>query len=833
MRRIESISALTRGVDHSARILRSSLRAVLATPIVSIVAMLSLAVGIGASTAIFSLVDGLLIRALPVSQPGRLVIVSTGATSNAFTYAVFDDIRQRRLFDGGLAWAASRLTVDRDERAIFSLWVSGDFFDTLGVPALLGRLLTPADDLDGGGPDGPVAMISHRLWQQHFGGAPDIIGRSIVVERLPVTIVGVAPPEFVGVEAGYAFDLFLPVSLNPSIRPSIPYDRHTPWLRMMFRLPPGESVESAMQGLRLAQANIRTTAVPPGTSADEFLREPFALEPVSTGVSGLRGTYGRSLLILLAVVGLLLTVACANLANLFLARGAARREEFNLRRAIGASRAHLVAQLLVESFLLAGMAAVTGLVLAAWMSRALVAEVSGADSPIALQAPLDWRMFLFAVVAATAAALLCGLWPALRVTRVDPADVLREAGRGAAGGRQMWAFDLVLIAQVAVSLLLVVTAGLLVQTARQLARAPLGFEQQRLLTVTVTSPTVPAALRNAHYHRLVDAIAALPDVEHAGGSLDAPLTLRLAGVPITLAAMATDAVAETNAQFIEITPGWLSAYGIPLQDGRDIDGRDISGALPVMLVNDAFVRRFSPDRPVVGRTLEIVAHVPPTGRMAFPARTVVGVVGDAVYASLREPAPPTIYMPLAQREQPLMLSVFFMAVRSMAESPTQLAASVSAAIRAIDPDVRLVIRPASEQVDTLLGPDRLSAVLSAFGGGLALVLALLGMYGVTAYGVSRRRAEIGVRLALGSTPLGVIWLVLSRVVTLASIGTAIGIVVSLWASTLLAPRLYGLEPREPWTLAAAALVMLAAAIAAGWPAARRAARINPIQAMKG
>lgn len=818
------------GVMQNARL---AIRALRATPIVSTAAILSLALGIGASTAVFSLVDTLVLRALPVSHPERLVLVSTGTEASAFSYVVYEDIRQRRLFDGGLAWAASRLTIDREPRTIFSLWVSGDFFATLGVPAVLGRSLTLADDLDGGGTDGPVAMISYRLWQQRFGGAPDVIGQTLIVERLPVTVVGVTPPEFSGVEVGYAFDLFLPVSLNPLIRPSIPYDRQTGWLRMMWRLREGQSVESATAALRMAQPDIRAASAPPGTPVTEFLKDPFVLETARRGTSVLRGTYERPLLTLLAIVTLVLVVACANLSNLFLARGVARREEMSLRRALGASRTQLIRQLLVENFLLAAVAAALGVIFAAWMSRALVAQVSATDSPIALDLSLDWHVLSFAAAAATMAALLCGLWPALRSTRVAPMDVLKEATRGGASDYRMGAFNLVLIAQVAVSLLLIVAAGLLVETAQRLAHAPLGFDRERVLTVMITAPTVPAADRNPFYHRLVDAAAVVPGVQHVGGSLDAPLTLRSTGVPIALAGVGSSRQAHTNAQFIEITPGWLSAYGIPLRGGRDLDRRDIAGALPVMLVNEAFVRRFSPEEQVIGRALEIVANVPPTGSVTLPTRTVVGVVGDAVYSSIREPMPPTVYMPLAQRSRPLALSVFFMAIRPVAGPPAQLTDSVAAALHAIDPEARLMFRLASEQVDALLGPERLVAALSTFAGGLALLLALLGMYGVTAYAVTRRRAEIGIRLALGSTPSRVIWLVLSRVLVLVATGVAVGGVVSVWASTFVAPLVYGLEPDDPWILAGAVLVVGAAAVAAGWSPAWRASRVNPMHAMRG
>jgi putative ABC transport system permease protein len=813
---------------------RLAIRTIRGTPVIAAAAILSLALGIGASTAMFALVNSLALRVLPVADPERLVTLSTGpaATQAVFTYATFEEIRRQQRFGGVSTYAASLLTIENEPRNVLSQWVSGEFFSTLGVRPFKGRTLTTADDVAGGGPDGPAGMISYRLWQGRFGGAEDIIGRSVRVERVPVTIVGITPPEFLGVEVGQAFDLFLPVSINALIRPSIPYDVHTPWLRMLLRLRPGDTREAAMAALRAAQPGIKAASLPPGTSNAEFLKDPFVLDPALHGTSSLRQRYQRPLVTLLALSGLVLLVACVNLANLFLAKGAARRHELSMRLALGASRGQLIRLLLVETVTLASIGAVLGLLAARWASQALVAQLSTSDPPITLDLSLDARVLAFTVAMAFVTAMFFGLVPALRATDTTAMEALKQAGRGTAGAASPRVFNLLLVGQVAVSLLLVIAAGLLVRTAQQLSRAPLGFDDEQLLTVTITAPTVPAAERNVFYHHLVETVAAMPGVASAGGSLDAPLTRFSAGIPASVSGAVPLAAAQTISQLIPITPGWLPAYGTPLRAGRDIDGRDVTGAEPVMLVNDAFARRFFPGARLAGRTVTVTLDVPPTGKVSLGPKTIVGIVGDAVYSSVREPVPPTIYVPLAQREGPLFFSVFFMAVRSVSASPAQLARSVTTTLQGVNPDLRVTPRLATEQVNALLAQDRLVARLAVFGGIQALLLATLGLYGVTAYAVWRRRTEMGIRIALGGTPATVIRLMLSRVIGLVLAGVLLGSAAALWAASYMSPLLYGVRPHDPPTFfGAAALLTLAGLIASGLPAIA-ASRVDPAKTLR-
>lgn len=813
---------------------RLAIRSIRRAPGIAAVAILSLTLGIGASTAIFTLVNSLVLRTLPISDPPRLVALSTGpaASQAVFTYGTFDQLRQQRIAAEICAYSASLLTIDDEPRNVLSQWVTGEYFATLGVRAFKGRTLTTTDDVSSGGPDGPVAMISYRLWQGRFGGAADIIGKSLRVERVSVTIVGVAPPEFFGVEVGQRFDLFLPVSINPTIRPSIPYDAHTPWLRVLLRLQPGQTREAATMALREAQSATRTAALPPGTASAEFLKDPFVLDPAGHGTSALRQPYQRPLVTLLALSGLVLLVACVNVAHLFLARGATRRHEISMRLALGASRARLIRLLLVESVTLAAIGASAGLLFAGWASRTLVARLSTSDPPITLDLSLDARVLAFTVALTIVTAIVFGLVPALRATDTTAMEALKHAGRGSTNAAAHRTFDMLLIGQVAVSLLLVVAAGLLVRTAQQLTRAPLGFEPERLLTMMITAPTVPAADRNAFYHRLVDAVAATPGVASAGGSLDAPLTRFGAGIPLSVSGATSLPVGDTLSQLLEITPGWLGAYGTPLRAGRDVDARDVNGAEPVMLVNEAFARRFFPGVPLVGHTVTVTLDVPPTGKIPLGSKTIVGVVGDAVYSSLREPVPPTIYVPLAQRAGPLFFSVFFMAVRPTTASPAQFTQTLSTILHGINPDLRLAPRPAEDQVHALLARDRLIAQLAAFGGAQALLLATLGLYGVTAYAVWRRRTEVGIRIALGGTPASVMRLVLARVIVLVVAGVLAGSGIALLGSRYIAPLLYGLRSNDPLTFVAAAVVLTVAGLLASWLPARRAARINPAELLR-
>jgi putative ABC transport system permease protein len=823
--------------------IRLAIRSLRSTPVVSIVAALSLALGIGANTAIFSLVDSLVLRALPVADPSRLVVVNdAGVTSpgiQSWTFAIWDNIRQRaQAFDGAFAFGAPRFNLAQggEQQLVDGLYVSGQYFSTLGVPPLVGRTITEQDDVRGGGKDGPVAVISYAFWQRRFGGAANAIGQSIAVERVPFTIVGIMPPEFFGSEIGRAFDVAIPLGTEPIIRgKESNLDRRSSWwLTVMLRLKPGQSIETATAALRGMQAQIREGAMPqdwlPRLQAG-FLKEPFSLVPGASGTSVLRNRYQRPLLTILVVVALVLLVACANIANLLLARATARRHELSVRLALGAPRWRLARQLLVESLVLSMAGALLGLAFAAWGSRALVAQLSTQANRVVLDLPLDWRVMGFTMAVSVATALLFGTAPAFRAARVDPIDAIKEHGRSAGGDGRVSISSGLVIAQVALSLVLVVAAGLFVRSFTGLANVRLGFDREQILVVNVNAlrSRMDPGERAALFQRLTDAVAAVPGVVRAAGSVVTPVSNSTWGFNVNVPGAPELPERDRNVLVNMVTPGWFATYGTRLLAGRDIDARDSATAPHVALVNEAFVRRFFPGRNAVGGTIEY-----PSGTsQQTPPSLVVGVVEDAVYRNLREPIRPTLYQPLSQYDATRFpLASASISVRSAAGSPLQLTRSVAEALTGVDRDLAFTFRRLADQINASLIQERMVAMLSGFFGGLALLLAALGLYGVTSYAVSRRRAEIGIRMALGAAPSGVVRLVLTRVTALVAIGVAVGAGVSVWASKFVATLLFGLEPRDPATLVGAATVLAAIGAIAGWLPAYRASRIDPAEVLR-
>ena len=815
--------------------LRLAVRSLRATPVVSAVAILSLALGIGANTAIFSLVDTLVLRALPVRDPQRLAIVSGGGSpNNAYPYPVWLGIRQRAsAFDGvGASFITRFDSSDSGEiRLVDGLYASGDYFTTLGVPALIGRTLMPADDARGAP---AVAVISHGFWQRQFGGAPDVVGRRLLVERTPFTIVGVTPPAFVGTEVGRAFDVAIPIAGDALIHGGDTLlDRRTPWwLTVMVRLSPGQSIEGATTALRAIQPEIREAAMPqdaPLRAQDAFLRTPWTLIDAAAGTSQLRGRYQRPLLVVFGVVALVLFVACANITNLLLARATARRHELSVRAAIGASRWRLVRQLLAESAVLAAAGSALGLAVARWTSAFLVRQISTDVNAVTLHLPINAPMLLFTIAVAGVTVLVVGVIPAIRATAVAPIDAMKEHGRGAVSDPHGRLTGALVVLQVALSIVIVVGAALFLQTFAKLVRKPLGFDADRVLTVQVDVMRAAApAERAALFTRLVDEIAAVPGVSLAGGSLATPLSGHLSTRVVEQPPVGdgmTDRVVSVNF----VGPGWFAAYGTPIRTGRDVDVRDTAGATPVAVVNDAFVRKFFNGRDPVGRS--IVAP-PPGTRTARVPRTIVGTVADAVYFSLREPIPPTIYLPLAQWDFAVPFAGGSVIVRAAAGSPEVLTRPIATTLQRAAPAVGFNFRLLTNQVHAALTQERVIALLSGFFGALALLLAALGLYGVTSYAVTRRRAEIGIRMALGAAPAGVVRLVLSRVALLVGAGAIAGVTASVWASTFVATLLFGLEPRDPATLVGSAVVLAAVGALAGWLPAYRASRIDPAEVLR-
>ncbi|MBI4263788.1 MAG: ABC transporter permease [Acidobacteria bacterium] len=809
--------------------LRLAFRGLRAAPVVSAVAILSLALGIGANTAIFSFVDRLVLRALPVEEPHRLVmLVDPERPQASWTNPIWERLRERLdLFGGGFAWASTRLNLARagEARLVNGIWASGGFFDTLAVPPHLGRTFTPADDRRGGGPDGPVVVISYDFWQRSFGGAPDAIGRALTIGSVTFTVIGVTPPRFFGPDVGRTFDVILPLGTEPLLlgaNSALDLAGRF-WLDIMLRLAPGQTEDAAAAIVRGLQPQIRA-ATAEGLP-DEYLSTPLALAPASHGRSPLRTRFQQPLALLIVVVALVLLVACANLANLLLARAAARQHDVSVRIALGAPRWRLACQCLVESLVLSSLGAVLGLLFARWTGRLLMAQLSTDINPVFLDLTLDWRVLGFTTALAAGTALLFGTAPALRATRVDAMPSLDEQGRGSAGGSRSRVAGTLVVFQVALSLTLVVAAGLFVRTFVSLATLDPGFTTDRLLVVNVRPQMtrIETGELTALYERAREAVAAVPGVERAALSDITPISGSARVTAITVPGRERPE-AERLASVNVVSPGWFAVYGSTLLAGRDFREDDRRTTARVAVVNEAFARRFLNGENPVGRTIR-------DGADTESPIQIVGYTADAAYRSLRDPAPPTMYTAFPQR--PAARPFVSITVRSSTEAPATLTRSLAAAIGAVSPDLDLQFRPLADQVGDSLAQERVAAILAGFFGGLALLLAGLGLYGVTAHAVARRRAEIGVRMALGAAQGGIVRLILRRVAVMVLAGIAAGGILSWWAARFVSDTLlYGLDSRDPGTLAGAAAILALVGVVAGWLPAWRAARIDPAAVLR-
>jgi len=816
--------------------LRLAIRTLWATPIVSVVAILSLTLGIGANTAIFSIVNSLLLRALPVKDPQQLVQLDEASANGqrSWTYPIWDQIHRRpQLFDSAFAWSNTRfnLAAGGETEFVDGIWASAGMFDTLGVPAVLGRTFSDADDRRGGGPDGPVAVISYDFWERRFGGAADAIGHTLRVERVPVTVIGVTPPGFFGPDVGRTFDIVLPLGVEPLVRGRETWldGRSTWWLSVMGRLKRNQSRETAIQVLQSVQPQIRE-ATHPGWA--DYLKDPLTLVPAAHGDSALRRRYQQAALILMGTVGLVLLIAAANIANLLLARATARRHELSVRLALGASRWQLVRLLLTESVALATIGATCGILLARWSSRFLVAQLSTQSNRVFLDLSLDWRVLGFTIAATAATVLLFGTAPAWRGADVQPMEAIKEHGRGGATHGHARMTAALVIAQVALSVILVAAAGLFVRTFVMLANQPLGFEPARVLAMTVDAQRahVDAPNRLALFDQVRLAVGAVPGVAGASLSVLTPLTGQGWNGTVDVSDVPPLPGRQSMTYRNAVTPDWFETLGTPLVAGRYFRDGDGSGGPRVAIVNQAFVRKFMNGRSPIGHTVHD-RGVPGLKNKNLPEE-IVGVVADAVYSNLREPIPATVYVPLAQLDESFALPSISLSVRSTAGSPAVLSRSIAAAIAGVNSDLAVTFRPMATLVNASLTQERAIATLSGFFGGLALLLAGVGLYGVTSYAVGRRRSEIGVRIALGAAPGGVIRLVFARVARLVGTGVIAGVLVSLWLSRFVEALLFGMTPRDPMTLAAAALILTLVGALAGWIPARRASPIDPARVLR-
>jgi predicted permease len=630
---------------------RIGLRSLQAAPIVTLVAVMSLALGIGASTALFSVFNAMTLRSLRVSDPERLVTITSNTAlgfgfrgGGGWSYPMWERFNVRRdTFEGAFAWTMQRMetTQSGEMQPVDVLLASGDLFTTLGVRAAFGRTFTSADDVRGGSADGAVAVISHEFWQRRWNGAAAIVGTPLAIEGASVTIIGVTPPRFSGIDIGQGFDVAVPFGAEPLIRGprALVTNPRVLLLTVMLRLGREQTLAAATATLRTMQNEIV------GEAAPGFLTEPWVLVPASTGISdrsGLRQRYERPLLTVSVVCALLLLIVCLNIANLLLARAAARRAELSVRLALGARRRDLVGQLLIESVLVAVPGAVAGMAFAAWAGRLLVSQLPASTVPILLDVSLDWNVLAFTTAVTIATMIVCGTAPAFHATGIAPLESLQDAGRGTVSARQPVANALIVV-QIAVSLVLLVAAGLFAGTALRLARVGLGFDPAHVLVITVDTAraAIDPAVRLDLYQRLVDALGSVAGVTRIAASQWTPLGAGGGGVLSDAGGRRPESIRQVAFNFV--TPGWFATYGTAIRAGRDISLRDSGNAPRVAVINETLAHQLFADRPALGERIDVGPCSRDNGCQ------IIGVVADALYGrSLRDTAPPTVYVPVAQ-----------------------------------------------------------------------------------------------------------------------------------------------------------------------------------------
>jgi predicted permease len=813
---------------------RYAIRTLATSPAFTAAAVLSLALGIGANTAIFTFINALLLRPLPVREPSALVEIS-GQRKNGhafISFPMYRDIAERQQVMTGIVATAGetpyRVGVPTgsggrsDVDNVRVSFVSGNYFSVLGIEPVRGRLFTPDDDRN---PDtartaGSVIVLSDGFWQRQFGRDPSIVGRTILVGRARCEVIGITPPGFVGEVIGNAADGWVPLTTFSS-RDDLDNRRGT-FTAFFGRIRPGVSVPDAQAQLTALFQQLLTSEQLIKTPAGE---SSIHLESAAAGLDfSLRRTYLKPLLIVMGMVGVVLLIACANIANLLLARATARAGEISVRLALGCSRSRLVRQLLTESLLLSLAGAGLGLVISRWASQSLAQMIYGGPVGLKLYLSPDVRVFGFLAVLAIGTAILFGLVPALRSTRVDLAPALKGMRRGSGGPSRQRAGRVLVVGQVALSLLLLVGAGLLVRSFQKLHAQDLGFVPEHVLLFDVghgpadRRPAAMTAVEKAARERVL----AVPGVQSAAFSGMLIFSPSDIGAPFSIPGYPSPNGEPLTARYNSVSPGYFETVGMRLLEGRLFDERDnATTAAGVTVVNESFTRQFFPQG-AVGRTIIF-------GRgESAAALEIVGVVADAKYNDLRADAKPLYFLPYAKMTRSL---------RSLLVRTTQPGSAIAGPVREAllsvtrDVMIRRVI-PLTEQVDASLGAEALLLRLCVLFGGLALLLACVGLYGVIAYSVAQRMTEIGVRVALGATPMSVMRGVLRDTLLLVLAGIAIGIPVALFSGRLLLAFLYGLTPRDPATLAlATGILVVAATLAAALPALR-ASRVDPNVALR-
>ena len=830
--------------------LRYAMRLLRMNPVFASAAILSLALGIGANTAIFQLIDAVRLRTLPVKNPqelARIAIADRNVASGNFagqysdlTYAMWEEIQaQQQGFSAIFAWSPTNFNISPggEMHNIRGMWVSGGFFEILGVRPALGRLLTKSDDAKD---CASRAVISYAFWRHEYGGDAGVIGRTLQLNRQPFEIVGVTPADFYGVEVGKYFDAAVPLCSERLIdgggrseaagRQVMIERRDTWWLASMGRLKSGWSVERASAQLRAISPGIFEATLPSNFNPDNakvFLKYRLHAVPAGSGVSDLREQAEQPLLLLLGLAGLVLLIASANLANLLLARASAREKEIGMRLAVGASRGRLVRQLLVESLLLAALGAALGALFAQALSRALIASLGTTRDPVFVDLATDWRVLGFLAALAVATCLLFGLAPALRATSVSPGIALKESGRGGMQGRaRLGLRRLLVVSQVALSLTLLVGALLFVRSLENLAKVDAGFQRDGILVVHIDFSALhwPDAQRAAFADDLLNRMRAIPGVDSAAAANIVPLEGDGEFHDILMGVSSPPTGDDPTTAFLHVSPGYFATMRTPILAGREFDNRDTHGSPKVAIVNEAFARKIAKSGNPVGQMFRVRR----LGAITGPYE-IVGMVKDAKYDDLREQPQEIVYLEGSQDDQaPTDLQIL---LRSNSPLSMLTAAVKDNAERAqAGMDLNFVVL--RQVIDDGLLRDRLMARLSGFFGVLAVALAVIGLYGVISYMVAWRRNEFGIRMALGAGTNSIAALVLRESMVVLAAGIVAGVVLSVIAGRAASSLLFGLKATDISTFVFAIVSLTLVSLAASVLPARRAAKLDPVEALR-
>ena len=828
--------------------LRYGLRILLRKPAFTLIAVLSLALGIGANTAIFTLLDVVMLKSLPVQEPEKLVLFGKGegmGVTNSFpneswqlfSYPFYREVQQHpEIFSGVTAVLSVPWNVHGTVNANGSSGeiepmhvqlIAGTYFSVLGVNSSLGRTFTDADDQNPGAH--PVAVVSHSWWERRLGSDPAAVGKTVTIDNVTYTIVGVAAKEFFGTTVGQAPDIWIPLAMEQQMPPAHwngRDDKSFQSLYLIGRLKNGVSAGQANAGVNLLfkqhlQELVGTLAKP--ERAQDVAHASIELTPVGRGLSELRREFSLSLKILMAVVGLVLLIACANVGNLLLAHAAARRKEFAVRLAVGAGRTRLVRQLLTESLLLAGLGGVFGIMLAWWGSRLLVLMASSGSEALPLDVTPNARVLGFTLIASLLSAIVFGTAPALRASRVEPNSSLKGGKGSAREWTQSPLGKVLVVAQVALSLLLLVGAGLFVRTLINLQNVPSGFNQENVMLFQIDTATTGYKEGDARLAALLGEVEkqvrAVPGVQAAAFSF----FVFNQGAWTSLVATNDQDLEEEQSRVVRnnvVGQDYFTAMGIPLTLGRGFGAQDTAKSQKVAVVSEAMAQRFFPNSSPLGKRFGL-------GRSRDQIE-VIGVVKDAKYESLTERLRPMAYYPHSQR--PDSLSNFVVRFNG---APDAVIPQVRQTVKQVNRNLPIdEVVSLSEHVGRSLVQQKLVARLASFFGLLALLLACLGLYGVMSYTVARRTNEIGIRMALGAQRRSVLWLVLREALTLVIVGLVFGLMASFAATKTTSTLLFGLKPNDPLTIALATLLLITVAALAGYLPARRASRVDPMTALR-